>query len=85
MSDTAKRTVQIIADYLDKDPAEITGTSSFSDDFDMDSLAKMELIVAFEEAFAIEVADDRLEMIMTVQDAIDVIETVRAERAPSTL
>jgi acyl carrier protein len=84
MSDTAERTVRIIADYLETDPAEIPRTASFAEDFEMDSLAKMELIIAFEEAFAIEVTDDGLEMITTVQDAIDMIETMRAETAAST-
>ena len=79
MSEIAERTTQIIAEYLDVDPAEVTGESSFAEDFDLDSLAKMELVIAFEEAFSIEVGDDALDSILTVQDAISVIEAARSE------
>ncbi|WJH40037.1 acyl carrier protein [Aliirhizobium terrae] len=79
MSETAERTKKIIADYLDIDPVELKDETSFSEDLDLDSLAKMELIIAFEEAFSIDVPDDTLDTILTVQDAIGAIETARSD------
>jgi acyl carrier protein len=82
MSETAARTIQIIADYLGVDPADIAVEASFADDLEMDSLAKMELVIAFEEAFSIEVSDDMLDQILTVGDAINVIETAQGQLNP---
>jgi acyl carrier protein len=79
MSETAERTKKIIGEYLDIDPLSLTGETSFSEDLDLDSLAKMELIIAFEEAFSVDVPDDTLDKILTVQDAIGVIEAARPE------
>ncbi|MET0358219.1 MAG: acyl carrier protein [Pararhizobium sp.] len=85
MSETAERTKKIIADYLEVDPSEVTGEACLAEDLELDSLSKMELVIAFEEAFSIEVTDDTLDQILTVQDAINFIETARAEARPITI
>jgi len=65
---------QIIAEQLGVDEAEITPTASFVDDLGADSLDTVELVMALEEAFDIEIPDEDAEKIRTVQDAIDYIE-----------
>ena len=65
---------QIIVDQLGVDPAEVIGKASFVDDLGADSLDRVELIMAFEEAFALEVPDEDAEKILTVQDAVAYIQ-----------
>ena len=65
---------QIIKDQLGVEDNEISPTASFVDDLGADSLDRVELIMAFEEAFDIEIPDDQAETIKTVQDAVDYIE-----------
>jgi acyl carrier protein len=52
---------------------EVTATASFVDDLGADSLDQVELVMAFEEAFDLEIPDEEAEKIRTVQDAIDYI------------
>jgi len=65
---------QIIVDQLSVEESEVTQNASFVDDLGADSLDRVELIMAFEEAFDIEIPDEHAEKIATVQDAIDYIE-----------
>jgi acyl carrier protein len=65
---------QIIIDQLSVEESEVTPNASFVDDLGADSLDRVELIMAFEEAFDIEIPDEHAEKISTVQDAIDYIE-----------
>jgi len=65
---------QIIAEQLGVEEAEVTPSASFVDDLGADSLDTVELVMALEENFDIEIPDDAAEKIRTVQDAIDYIE-----------
>jgi acyl carrier protein len=65
---------EIIAEQLGiKDIAEITNESSFIDDLGADSLDTVELVMAFEEEYGVEIPDEDAEKIRTVQTAIDYI------------
>lgn len=64
---------QIIVEQLGVDEGEVTPNASFVDDLGADSLDTVELVMAFEEAFNIEIPDEEAEKIRTVQDAIDYI------------
>jgi len=63
----------IIVEQLGVDANEVTPEASFVDDLGADSLDTVELVMAFEEAFDIEIPDEDAEKIRTVQDAIDYI------------
>jgi acyl carrier protein len=65
---------QIIVDQLGVEPSEVTPAASFVDDLGADSLDRVELIMALEETFGLEIPDDQAEKISTVQDAIDYIQ-----------
>jgi acyl carrier protein len=65
---------QIIVDQLGVEPSEVTSAASFVDDLGADSLDRVELIMALEETFSLEIPDDQAEKISTVQDAIDYIQ-----------
>jgi acyl carrier protein len=65
---------RIIAEQLDVDEATISPESTFVDDLGADSLGLVELVLAFEEAFEIDIPDEDTEQISTVQDAIDYLE-----------
>ena len=65
---------QIIIDQLSVEEGEVTPTASFVDDLGADSLDRVELIKALEEAFDLEIPDEQAEKIKTVQDAVDYIE-----------
>jgi acyl carrier protein len=65
---------QIISEQLGVEEAEVTPTASFVDDLGADSLDTVELVMALEENFDIEIPDDAAEKIRTVQDAIDYID-----------
>jgi acyl carrier protein len=74
MAALQEKVKQIIVEQLGVDEAEVTSSASFVDDLGADSLDQVELIMAFEEAFDIEIPDEEAEKIKTVQDAIDYIE-----------
>ena len=65
---------QIIVDQLGVEPADVTPTASFVDDLGADSLDRVELVMALEETFDVEIPDDDAEKIATVQNAIDYIQ-----------
>ncbi|MBI3583996.1 MAG: acyl carrier protein [Nitrospinae bacterium] len=65
---------EIIVEQLGVEDSEVTPTASFVNDLGADSLDTVELVMAFEEAFDIEIPDEAAEKITTVKDAIDYIE-----------
>ena len=70
----AEKIKQIVSEQLGVDEAEVTHTASFVDDLGADSLDTVELVMALEEAFEIEIPDEEAEKIRTVQDAITYVE-----------
>ena len=75
MASVDERVKQIIVEQLGVDEAEVTPNASFVDDLGADSLDTVELVMAFEEAFEIEIPDEEAEKIKTVQDAISYVES----------
>jgi acyl carrier protein len=75
MATVEERVKQIIVEQLGVDEAEVTAKASFVDDLGADSLDTVELVMAFEEAFDVEIPDEEAEKIRTVQDAISYIES----------
>jgi acyl carrier protein len=65
---------QIIVEQLGVDESEVTPTASFIDDLGADSLDTVELVMALEEGFGMEIPDEDAEKITTVKDAINYIE-----------
>jgi acyl carrier protein len=74
MASVEEKVKSIIVDQLGVNEAEVTGSASFVDDLGADSLDTIELVMAFEEAFGIEIPDEDAEKIKTVQNAIEYIE-----------
>ena len=74
MSDTAERVKKIVVEHLGVEEEKVTPDASFIDDLGADSLDIVELVMAFEEEFDIEIPDDAAETIQTVGDAIKFIE-----------
>ena len=74
MSDIAEKVKKIIVDQLSVSADEVKPEASFVDDLGADSLDLTELIMAMEEEFDIEIADDDAQKILKVQDAISYIE-----------
>ena len=77
MVDVQKRIIELIAEQLDKDVSEITPEMSFADDLGADSLDLVELIMAMEEEFDVEIPDEEAEKIVTVQNAIDFVAKIQ--------
>jgi len=73
MSDIAADVKRIVIEHLGVDEDRVTDTAAFIDDLDADSLDTVELVMAFEEEFGIEIPDEASEKIQTVKDAIDYI------------
>lgn len=73
MSSIDKRVKEIVAEQLGVDEAQVTNEASFMDDLGADSLDTVELVMALEEEFDIEISDEDAEKIQSVQDAIDYI------------
>ena len=71
----ADKVKSIIVEQLGVDEAEVTPTASFVDDLGADSLDTVELVMAFEEGFSIEIPDEDAEKIQTVKDAITYIQS----------
>jgi len=74
MSETADRVKKIVVEHLGVDADKVTEDSSFIDDLGADSLDIVELVMAFEEEFGVEIPDDAAEKISTVKDAISFID-----------
>jgi acyl carrier protein len=71
MASIDERVKQIVAEQLGVDADQVTNDASFMDDLGADSLDTVELVMALEEEFDIEISDEDAEKILTVQDAID--------------
>ena len=75
MADISERVISIVMEHLGVEKDKVTENSSFIDDLGADSLDTVELVMAFEEEFNIEIPDDAAEGITTVKDAISFIES----------
>ena len=75
MSEVREKVKKIIVDHLGVDGAKVTDEASFIDDLGADSLDTVELVMAFEEEFEVEIPDDAAEKIQTVKDAVDFLES----------
>lgn len=78
MSETAERVKKIVVEHLGVEAEKVSEEASFIDDLGADSLDIVELVMAFEEEFGVEIPDDAAEKIGTVKDAIDYIEANKA-------
>ncbi|HEY0271520.1 MAG TPA: acyl carrier protein [Sphingomonas sp.] len=75
MSETAERVKKIVVEHLGVEAEKVTEDASFIDDLGADSLDIVELVMAFEEEFSVEIPDDAAEKITTVKDAISYIDS----------
>jgi len=73
MSDVEDRVKKIVVEHLGVEEDKVTENASFIDDLGADSLDTVELVMAFEEEFGIEIPDDAAETIQTVGDAVKFI------------
>jgi len=73
MSDIAERVKKIVVEHLGVDEDKVAEGASFIDDLGADSLDTVELVMAFEEEFNVEIPDDAAEKIQTVGDAVSFI------------
>ncbi|MEL6678566.1 MAG: acyl carrier protein [Pseudomonadota bacterium] len=73
MSDIQTRVSKIVIEHLGVDEGKVVTDASFIDDLGADSLDTVELVMAFEEEFSIEIPDDAAETIQTVGDAVKFI------------
>ena len=73
MSNIEEQVKKIVVDHLGIDESKVALDSKFIDDLGADSLDTVELVMAFEEKFGIEIPDDAAETILTVNDAINFI------------
>jgi acyl carrier protein len=78
MSDTATRVKNIVVEHLGVDADKVIESASFIDDLGADSLDTVELVMAFEEEFGVEIPDDAAETILTVGDAVKFIDKATA-------
>jgi acyl carrier protein len=74
MSDLAARVKKIVVEHLGVEPEKVIDSANFIDDLGADSLDTVELVMAFEEEFSVEITDDAAETIRTVGDAISFLE-----------
>ncbi len=73
MSDVLARVKKMVVEHLDVEESKVTENAHFIDDLGADSLDNVELVMAFEEEFDIEIPDDAAEGIQTVGDAVKLI------------
>ncbi|WCS27114.1 acyl carrier protein [Methylobacterium sp. NMS14P] len=74
MSDIAERVKKIVVEHLGVEPEKVIESANFIDDLGADSLDTVELVMAFEEEFNVEIPDDAAETIQTVGDAVKFLE-----------
>ena len=79
MSDVAERVKKIVVEHLGVEADKVVEAASFIDDLGADSLDTVELVMAFEEEFNVEIPDDAAENIQTVANAVDFIKENIAE------
>ena len=73
MTDITEKVKNIVVEHLGVEADKVVENASFIDDLGADSLDTVELVMAFEEEFGVEIPDDAAETITTVQDAIKFI------------
>lgn len=78
MSDVAERVKKIVVEHLGVEAEKVETKASFIDDLGADSLDTVELVMAFEEEFNVEIPDDMAETILTVGDAVKFLEGATA-------
>jgi acyl carrier protein len=78
MSDVAERVKKIVVEHLSVDGDKVVESANFIDDLGADSLDIVELVMAFEEEFGVEIPDDAAETIVTVGDATKFLEKAKA-------
>lgn len=78
MSDIAERVKKIVVEHLGIEEDKVADGASFIDDLGADSLDTVELVMAFEEEFSIEIPDEAAEKIVTVADAIKYIDEMKS-------
>jgi acyl carrier protein len=74
MTDVAERVKKIVIEHLGVDADKVVENANFIDDLGADSLDTVELVMAFEEEFGVEIPDDQAETIVTVGDAVKFLE-----------
>ncbi|MEQ9115356.1 MAG: acyl carrier protein [Rickettsiales bacterium] len=74
MSDIQERVIEVVSKNLDVDKSKITKDANFVEDLGADSLDQVELVMAFEEEFGVEIPDEAAEKIRTIADAVKFIE-----------
>ncbi len=79
MADIETRVKEIIVEQLGVDPAEVVSGASFINDLGADSLDTVELVMAFEEEFGIEIPDEEAEKIQSVGQAVEYITAHQAK------
>jgi acyl carrier protein len=75
MSDVAERVKKIVVEHLNVDGDKVTEGASFIEDLGADSLDTVELVMAFEEEFGIEIPDEDAEKITRVKEAVEYIDS----------
>ena len=78
MSDIASRVKKIVVEQLGVEESKVTENASFIDDLGADSLDTVELVMALEEEFGIEIPDEDAEKISNVSQAIEYVQTNQA-------
>ena len=78
MSDIADRVKKIVIEHLGVDADKVNEGASFIDDLGADSLDTVELVMAFEEEFGVEIPDDAADTILTVGDAVKFISSAQS-------
>ncbi len=76
---TEQRVKEIIVEQLGVNPEQVTESASFIEDLGADSLDTVELVMAFEEEFSVEVPDEDAEKLQTVGNVVDYIEKKTAK------
>ncbi len=78
MEEIQAKVIKIISEQLGKDESEISLSSNFIEDLEADSLDTVELVMALEEEFEVDIPDEAAENITTVQSAVDFITEAKA-------
>lgn len=80
-ADTLEKVKKIVSDQLEVDAEQVTPDARFADDLNADSLDVVELVMALEDEFDIEIPDEQAEKILTVEDAVNYIDSQVAASA----
>ena len=72
-SDALTKVIKVVSETLDREPEEIIESAAYVEDLDADSLDLVELVMAFEEEFEVEIPEDSVESIKTVGQTVDYI------------